>query len=138
MAAREADGRREQQRERVSVGCAMRDGDGAGGGSSEAGRALEGDDGDGTGCEGVDGVEQGASMVARMAEGDDEDEAMVGDENVSVQRAEVGGGSTGGIKKRKPQRRSKGAKSQKQRQLAEQHARRGSAMQGGPIPPFGV
>ena len=40
----------------VSVGCVMRDGDGdgAGGGSSDAGRALEGDD----------GVEQGASMAA--------------------------------------------------------------------------
>ena len=38
----------------VSVGCVRRDGDGAGGGSSDAGRALEGDD----------GVEQGASMAA--------------------------------------------------------------------------
>ena len=38
----------------VSVGCVRRDGDGAGGSSSDAGRALEGDD----------GVEQGASMAA--------------------------------------------------------------------------
>ena len=51
MAAREADGRLEQQRERVSVGCAMRDGARAGGSGSEAARALEGD-GDGVmGCE---------------------------------------------------------------------------------------
>ena len=56
------------------------------------------------GREGADGVEQGASMAAREAEGDDEDEAMAGDENISVQRAEGGGGSTGGIKKRKPRR----------------------------------
>ena len=54
MAAREADGRREQQRERVSVGCVMRDGAGAGSSSSEAGRAHEGDGGD-MGCVGVDG-----------------------------------------------------------------------------------
>ena len=43
MAAREADGRREQQRE-VPAGCDRQDGDGAGGGSSEARRMLEGDD----------------------------------------------------------------------------------------------
>jgi hypothetical protein len=84
----------EQQRERVSVGCAMRDGDGAGGSGSEAARALEG----------VDGAEQGASMATREAEGDDEDEAMVGDENVSAQGTQGGGNSTGGIKKRKPRR----------------------------------
>jgi len=42
---------REQQSERVSVGCVMRDGAGAGGSGSEAARALEGD-GDGVmGCE---------------------------------------------------------------------------------------
>ena len=116
----------------------MRDGARAGGSGSEAARALEGDCDGVMGCEGVDGAEQGALTAAREAEGDDEDEAMAGDENISMQRAEGGSGSTGGIKKKKPQRRSKGAKSQKQRQLAEQHARRGSAMQGGPIPPFGV
>jgi len=38
----------------VSVGCVRRDGDGAGGGSSDAGRALEGDD----------GVEQWSSTAA--------------------------------------------------------------------------
>ena len=53
MAAREADGWQEQQRVGVSVGCVRRDGDGAGGGSSEAGRALEGDYGVEQG--GVDG-----------------------------------------------------------------------------------
>ena len=72
------------------------------------------------GCEGVDGVEQGASLAAREAEGDDEDEDMVGDENVSVQRAEGGGGSTGGIKKKRPPRkRAKGALSRQQRRDAE-------------------
>ena len=51
MAAREADGRREQLRERVSAGCVRPDGGGAGGGSSEAGRAYEGDGRDGVmGC----------------------------------------------------------------------------------------
>ena len=48
MAAREADGWQEQQRDGVSacvsVGCVRRHGDGAGGGGSGAGRALEGDD----------------------------------------------------------------------------------------------
>ena len=44
----------------------------------------------------------------------------------------------GGIKKRKPQRRSKGAKNHWQRQEAAQLARRGSAMQGTPILPSGV
>jgi hypothetical protein len=116
MAAREVDGRREQQRERVSVGCVMRDGAGAGGSGSEAARALEGDGDCGLGCEGVDGVKQGASMAAREAEGEDEDEAMAVDENVSLQRAEGGGGSTGGIKKKKVKRRAKGTKSQQQRQ----------------------
>ena len=107
MAAREADGWREQQRERVSVGCVRSVGDGAGGCSSEAGRVLEGDNGGDMGCEGVDGVEQGASMAAREAEGSDEDEDMVGAENVSVQRAEGGGNSTGGIAKKKAQQGQK-------------------------------
>ena len=49
------------------------------------------------GCEGADGVEQGASMAAREVEGDDEDEDMAGVENISMQRAEGGGGTTGGI-----------------------------------------
>ena len=95
---------REQQRERVSVGRAMRDGVGTGGSGSEAARALEGDGDGAMGREGVDGVEQGASLAAREAEGDDEDEAMVGDENVSMQEAEGGGGATGGIKKGKRRR----------------------------------
>ena len=95
---------REQQRERVSVGCAMRDGDGAGGSGNEAARALEGDCDGVRYCEGVDGAEQGTSTAAREAEGDDEDEAMVGDENVSAQRTEGGSSSTGGIVKRKRNR----------------------------------
>ena len=54
MAAREADGRREQLRERASA--VRPDGGGARGSSSEAGGAYEGD-GDGVmGCEGVDGL----------------------------------------------------------------------------------
>ena len=62
MAAREADGWLERvagtaERE-VSTGCVRRDDDGAGGGSSEAGRAHEGDDGGIMGCEGVDGKTQ--------------------------------------------------------------------------------
>ena len=48
------------------------------------------------GCEGVDGVEQGASMAAREAESD-EDEAMAGDENVPVKRADGGSSSIGSI-----------------------------------------
>jgi hypothetical protein len=55
----------------------------------------------------------------REAEGDDEDEAMAGDENVSLQRAEGGGSSTGGIKKKRPRRRAKGALSRQQRRDAE-------------------
>ncbi len=57
-------------------------------------------------------------MAAREAEGDDEDEAMAGDENVSMQMAEGGSSSKGGIKKKKPRRRAKGEKSHKQRQDA--------------------
>ena len=113
------DAEREQQRGGVLVECIGPYGDGVGGDSSEAGRALEGNGG-GVMCrEGVDGVEQGASMVACGAEGDDKDKAMVGDENLSVQRVEGGGGSTGGIKrKRPPRKRAKGAQSHKQRQDA--------------------
>jgi hypothetical protein len=117
MAAQEVEGWREQQRERVSVGRAMRDGDGAGGSGSEAARALEGDCDGVMGCEGVDGAEQGTSTAAREAEGDDEDEAMVGDENVSVQRTEGGSSSTGGIVKRK-RNRGKQKSSGQRRQLA--------------------
>ena len=133
--AQDAEG--EQQSERVSVECVGRVDDGVGGVSSEARLGHEGE-GSVEGCEGVDGVEQGASTAAREAEGDDEDEDMAGVENVSVQRAEGGSGSTGGIKKKKPQRRSKGAKNHWQRQEAAQLARRGSAMQGTPILPSGV
>ena len=56
------------------------------------------------GREGADGVEQGASMAAREAEGDDEDEDMAGAENIPMQRAEGGGGTTGSIKKGKRRR----------------------------------
>jgi hypothetical protein len=91
----------EQQRERMSAECVMRDVDGEGGSCCEAGRALVGVDGGGKGREGVDGVEQGATMAECGAEGEDEDGVMVGDENLSVQRAEGGGGATGGIKKKK-------------------------------------
>jgi hypothetical protein len=106
---------REQQRERVSLGRDMRDGAGAGG--SEAVRALEGDaDGNGAmGCGGVDGVGHVASLTACEAEGDDEDEAIVGDENISVQRAEGGSGSIGGIKKRGHRGRSKEAKADRRK-----------------------
>ena len=44
------------------------------------------------------------------------DEVTEGDENVSMQRAGGGSGSTGGIKKKKSKRRSRIEKSQKQRQ----------------------
>jgi hypothetical protein len=76
------------------------------------------------GCEGVDGVEQGASMAARKAESDDEDEAMAGDENVSVQRAEGGNSSTGGIKKGKRTRSKRPNGGQRQRQAMERADRR--------------
>jgi hypothetical protein len=102
---------RESSRERP-------DGDGAGGGSSEARRRLEGEDDGVTGREGVDGAEEGASMAASEAEGSDGDDVMAGKENVSMQRAEGSGGVTAGIKKKKPKRRAKGEKSQKQRQVA--------------------
>jgi hypothetical protein len=92
------------------------DGDGAGGGNCVVGRGLEGEDGGVKSCEGVDGVEEGASTAAREAEGSDVDEVMAGKENISMQRAEGGGGVTAGIKKKKPKRRAKGTKSQQQRQ----------------------
>ena len=66
------------------------------------------------GCEGVDGGEQGASAAARKAEGDDEDEAMVGDENVSAQGAEGCSSSTGGIKKKKCKRSKRPNRGQRQ------------------------
>jgi hypothetical protein len=87
-------------------------------GSSVARRGLEGEDDGVTGCEGVDGAEEGASMAAREAEGSDGDDVMAGKENISMQRAEGSGGVTAGIKKKKPKRRAKGTKSQKQRQDA--------------------
>ena len=62
MAAREADGRREQLRER---GRLQR-------------RGHRGEGGGVMGSKGVDGVEQGASTAAREAEGDDEAEDMAG------------------------------------------------------------
>jgi hypothetical protein len=66
------------------------------------------------GCEGVEGVEQGASMAAREAEGDDEDEAMAGDENVSMQMAVGGGGPTGGFVKKKCKRSRQKNRGQRQ------------------------
>ena len=98
------DAEREQQSEGVSVGCVRHDGDGVSGGNSADGRGLEGEDGGDMGCESADGVEQGASMAACEAEDSDEDEAMVGKENASMQRAEYGGGAAGDIKKRKHKR----------------------------------
>ena len=67
-------------------------------------------------------------------------QAMVGDENVSAQRAEGGSGSTGGIKKKKPRRRAKGAASHIQRQVAARHEHRSEhARQLSPaLPPRGV
>jgi hypothetical protein len=93
------------------------DGDGTGGGNSVAGRALEGDNGGVTGCEGVDGGEEGTSMAAREAEGSDEDEAMAYKENVSVQQAEGGSSSIGGIKKRGHRGRSKEAKAERRKRI---------------------
>ena len=127
---------REQQRE-VLVECVVCVGADVGGGDSEARRGHEGEGG-AEGCVGADGVEQRAARAAYEVEGDDGDEAMEGDENVSLQSAVGGSGSIGGIKKKRPQRRAKGAMNHRQRQLAEQHARRGSAMQGGSILPFGM
>ena len=104
----------------MSVGCVRPEhGDGAGGNGGEAGRAFEGNGIGVMGREGADGIEQEASMAAHEAEGSDEDEAMAGKENVSMQRAAGGSGSTGGIrKKRPPRKRAKGEKSQQQRQDA--------------------
>ena len=45
-----------------------------------------------------------ATSAAHEVEGDDGDEAMAGDENISMQRAEGVSGSTGGIKKKKNKR----------------------------------
>jgi hypothetical protein len=95
------DAEREQQREGVPIVRLY--GDSAGGGS-EAGRALEGNDGGVMGREGADDAEQGASMAACVAEGSDEDDVMAGNENVSMQHEERGGGATGGIKKGKRRR----------------------------------
>ena len=105
------DAEREQQREGVPVGCVRPDGDGAGGDGGEAGRAFVGDDGGDRGC---DGVEQGAPMTACEAEGSEEDEAMAGKENVSVQHAEGGSGSTSGIKKKKCKRSMRPNRGQRQ------------------------
>ena len=50
-------------------------------------------------------AESPRGLAARWeAEGSDEDEAMAGKENVSMQRAEGGSGSTGGTKKGKRRR----------------------------------
>ena len=126
----------EQQRE-VFVERVVCVGADVGGGGSEVRRGHEGEGGV-EGCEGVDGVERRAVWAAHEVEGEYGVEAMEGDENVSLQSAVGGSGSIGGIKKKRPQRRAKGAMNHRQRQLAEQHARRGSAMQGGSILPFGM
>ena len=112
----------EQQSESVSVECVGRVDDGAGGVSSEARQGHE-DEGGVEGCEGADGVEQGASMAAREVEGDDEDEDMAGVENISMQRAEGGGGTTGGIKKGKRTRSKRPNGGQRQRQATERAGR---------------
>jgi hypothetical protein len=83
--------------------------------SSKGRRAVTGKgEGGVEGCEGVDGVEQGASTAAREAEGDDEDEVMVGDKNISMQRAESSGGTTGGIQKKKCKRSRQKNRGQRQ------------------------
>ncbi len=105
---------------------------------SEAARALEGDGDSIIGCEGVDGAEQGASMAAREAEGDDEDEAMVGDENISMQMAGGGGCVTAGIKKKKPRRRAKGAGNHSQRKDAARRDRSEHARHETSALPLGV
>ena len=105
---------REQQRE-VLVECVVCVGVDVGGGGSEARRGHEGEGG-GEGCVGADGVEQRAVRAALEVVDDDGDEAMAGDENCSLQHAEGGSGPTGGIMKKKPKRRSRIEKSQKQRQ----------------------
>ena len=47
----------------------------------------------------------------------DENEVMAGDENISVQRAEGGSGSIGGIKKRGHRGRSKEAKAERRKRI---------------------
>ncbi len=124
------DAEREQQREGASVGCA-RPGDSAGGDGGEAGRALDGDDGGDMGHEGVDDAEQGASMAVREAEGsDDEDEVMAGKENMSMQGAEGGCGSTGGIvkKKRKRSRQRNGRQRQEMAMIGRRLAADGASV----------
>ena len=100
------DAEREQHRD-VLVECVVCVGDDMGGGGSEARRGHQGEGGV-EGCEGADGVEQRegvrATSAAHEVEGDDGDEAMAGDENISMQRAEGVSGSTGGIKKKKNKR----------------------------------
>ena len=81
-------------------------GDDAGGGGSEARRGHEGEGGV-EGRVGADGVGQMAMKVAHEDEGDDGDEAMEGDENISLQRAERGSGSSGGIIKKGKRTRGK-------------------------------
>ena len=62
-------------------------------------------------------------MAAREVEGDDEDEDMAGVENISMQRAEGGGGTTGGIKKGKRTRSKRPNGGQRQRQATERAGR---------------
>ena len=123
-----------QQREvEVPVECVLCFGDGGG----ETSQGHEGaHDAESRG--GIDDGEQKAGRGAQGAEDDEGDEAMEVDEDASMQRVESGSGSTGDNKKKKQQRRSKGAKNFRQRQDAAQQARRGSALQGGSILPFGV
>ena len=63
-------------------------------------------------------------MAAREAEDSDEDEAMAGKENASMQRAEGGSSSIGGIKKGKRTRSKRPNGGQRQRQVMERADRR--------------
>ena len=82
-------------------------------------KGLEEGEGGVEGRESADGVEQRADvMAAHEAKGDDGDEAMAGDENISMQHAEGGGGSSGGIKKGKRRRGNRKCAGHRQRQLA--------------------
>ena len=56
--------------------------------------------------------------AAHEAEGDDGDEAIEGDEKISMQRAEGGSGSTGGIKKGKRRRGKQKGGGHRRRHLA--------------------
>jgi hypothetical protein len=106
----------EQQRE-VLVERVVCVGADVGGGDSEARRGHVGEGGV-EGCVGADGVEQRAARAALEAVGDDGDEAMAGDENNSLQRAEGSSSLIGGIKKAKRRRGKQKCAGHRQRQAA--------------------